>query len=132
MEDAENQANALIADLEKNNFGYALVKIYGSDIDKANELRKAGLGLLGSIVGDNKAADSIEDTAVELSDLPAYIAEFSAMMLSHGQEAIYYAHAGAGELHLRPVLNLKKTEDLKLFRTIATDVAHLVKNIEVR
>lgn len=127
LEDAERQANALIADLEKHNFGYALVKIYGPDIDKANELRKAGLGLLGSIVGDNKAADSIEDTAVELSDLPAYIAEFSAMMLSHGQEAIYYAHAGAGELHLRPVLNLKKTEDLKLFRTIATDVAHLVK-----
>ena len=127
LEDAENQANALIADLEKHNFGYALVKIYGADIDKANELRKAGLGLLGSIVGDNKAADSIEDTAVELSDLPAYIAEFSAMMLRHGQEAIYYAHAGAGELHLRPVLNLKKTSDLKLFRTIATDVAHLVK-----
>jgi FAD/FMN-containing dehydrogenase/Fe-S oxidoreductase len=127
LEDAENQANALIADLEKHNFGYALVKIYGPDIDKANELRKAGLGLLGSIVGDNKAADSIEDTAVELSDLPAYIKEFSAMMLRHGQEAIYYAHAGAGELHLRPVLNLKKTSDLKLFRTIATDVAHLVK-----
>jgi FAD/FMN-containing dehydrogenase/Fe-S oxidoreductase len=127
LEDAERQANDLIADLEKHNFGYARVKIYGPDIDKANELRKAGLGLLGSIVGDNKAADSIEDTAVELSDLPAYIAEFSAMMLSHGQEAIYYAHAGAGELHLRPVLNLKKTEDLKLFRTIATDVAHLVK-----
>ncbi|MET3028505.1 FAD-linked oxidase C-terminal domain-containing protein [Flavobacterium sp. UW10123] len=127
LEDAENQANALIDDLEKHNFGYASVKLFGADIDKANELRKAGLGLLGSIVGDDKAADSIEDTAVELSDLPAYIAEFSAMMLRHGQEAIYYAHAGAGELHLRPVLNLKKTEDLKLFRTIATEVAHLVK-----
>jgi hypothetical protein len=38
-----------------------------------------------------------------LSDLPNYIAEFSAMMKRH-QEAIYYAHAGAGELHLRPVL----------------------------
>ncbi|MBZ4034322.1 FAD-binding protein [Flavobacterium sp. 17A] len=127
LEDAEKQADALIADLDQNNFAYAKVKIYGNDIDKANELRKAGLGLLGSIVGDDKAADSIEDTAVELSDLPNYIAEFSAMMLRHGQEAIYYAHAGAGELHLRPVLNLKKTSDLKLFRTIATEVAHLVK-----
>lgn len=127
LEDAEKQADALIKDLEKHNFGYASVKIYGTDIEKANELRKAGLGLLGSIVGDNKAADSIEDTAVEVNDLPEYIAEFSAMMLKHGQEAIYYAHAGAGELHLRPVLNLKKTEDLKLFRTIATEVAHLVK-----
>ena len=127
MEDAENQANALVEDLQKNNFGYALIKLYGADIDKIIELRKAGLGLLGSIVGDNKAADSIEDTAVELSDLPNYIAEFAAMMKKHNQEAIYYAHAGAGEIHLRPVLNLKKKEDLVLFRTIATEVAHLVK-----
>ncbi|WP_310377511.1 FAD-linked oxidase C-terminal domain-containing protein [Flavobacterium sp.] len=126
-DDAEIQANALVADLQKNNFGYALIKLYGDDIDKIIELRKAGLGLLGSIVGDNKAADSIEDTAVELSDLPNYIAEFATMMKKYGQDAIYYAHAGAGEIHLRPVLNLKKTEDLKLFRTIATEVAHLVK-----
>lgn len=127
MEDAENQAIALVEDLQKNNFGYALIKLYGEDINKIIELRKAGLGLLGSIVGDDKAADSIEDTAVELRDLPDYIAEFSAMMKSYNQEAIYYAHAGAGELHLRPVLNLKKKEDVVLFRTIATEVAHLVK-----
>ena len=127
IEEAENQANALVEDLQKNNFGYALIKLYGADIDKIIELRKAGLGLLGSIVGDNKAADSIEDTAVELSDLPSYIAEFAAMMKRYNQEAIYYAHAGAGEIHLRPVLNLKKKEDVILFRTIATEVAHLVK-----
>jgi FAD/FMN-containing dehydrogenase/Fe-S oxidoreductase len=127
MEDAENQANALIKDLEDHHFGYASPKLYGADIDKVNELRKAGLGLLGSIVGDNKAADSIEDTAVELSDLPAYIADFSAMMERHGQSAIYYAHAGAGELHLRPVLNLKTTEGVHQFRNIATEVALLVK-----
>ena len=127
IEDAEIQANALVEDLQNNNFGYAIIKLYGADIDKIIELRKAGLGLLGSIVGDNKAADSIEDTAVELSDLPNYIAEFAAMMKRYNQEAIYYAHAGAGEIHLRPVLNLKKKEDVVLFRTIATEVAHLVK-----
>ena len=125
--DAENQANALITDLQEGNFGYALIKLYDDDINKIIELRKAGLGLLGSIVGDNKAADSIEDTAVELSDLPNYIAEFAAMMKRYNQDAIYYAHAGAGEIHLRPVLNLKKKEDVVLFRTIATEVAHLVK-----
>jgi hypothetical protein len=52
MEDAEMQANDLIADLERNNLGMLLPKIYGADIDKINE--KAGLGLLGSIVGDVK------------------------------------------------------------------------------
>lgn len=127
MEDAELQADALIKDLEAHNFGYALPKIYGTDIDKVNEVRKAGLGLLGSIVGDDKAADSIEDTAVELSDLPSYIADFAAMMERHGQSAIYYAHAGAGELHLRPKINLKTKEGLHQFRNISTEVAHLVK-----
>lgn len=127
MEDAEQQADALIKDLQDNNFGYALPKIYGTDIDKVNEVRRAGLGLLGSIVGDDKAADSIEDTAVELSDLPNYIADFAAMMLRHGQSAIYYAHAGAGEIHLRPVLNLKTKEGVYQFRNIATEVAILVK-----
>lgn len=127
MEDAERQADALIKDLKDNNFGYALPKIYGTDIDKVNEVRKAGLGLLGSIVGDDKAADSIEDTAVELSDLPNYIADFAEMMLRHGQSAIYYAHAGAGELHLRPKINLKTKEGLHQFRNISTEVAHLVK-----
>jgi FAD/FMN-containing dehydrogenase/Fe-S oxidoreductase len=127
MEDAELQADALIKELTENNFGYALPKIYGADIDKINDLRKAGLGLLGSIVGDDKAADSIEDTAVEVSDLPNYIADFAAMMKRHGQDAIYYAHAGAGEIHLRPVLNLKTKEGVYQFRNIATEVAILVK-----
>jgi len=59
--------------------------------------------------------------------LANYIKEFTALMKGYNQEAIYYAHAGAGELHLRPMLNLKKSEDLVLFRKITTDVAHLIK-----
>jgi FAD/FMN-containing dehydrogenase/Fe-S oxidoreductase len=120
-------ANALIADLEKNNLGYAFPKLIGQDIIKAVELRKAGLGLLGNIVGDNKAVACIEDTAVDLKDLPNYISEFSKMMEGFGQDAVYYAHAGAGELHLRPILNLKKQEDVVLFREITSKTAELVK-----
>src|SRR5690606_41245836 len=48
-------------------------------------------------------------------------------MKKYDQKAVYYAHAGAGELHLRPILDLKKSEDVTLFRQITTDVAHLVK-----
>ena len=124
---ANSFADKLVTDLNKNNFGYAHPKLKGEDIDKAFSLRKAGLGLLGNIIGDNKAVACIEDTAVEVNDLPNYIAEFSAMMEKFGQEAVYYAHAGAGELHLRPILNLKKVTDVKLFREITSDVAKLVK-----
>ncbi len=124
---AHSLADKLITDLQKNKFGYAYPKLEGENIDKAFSLRKAGLGLLGNIIGDNKAVACIEDTAVEVNDLPNYIAEFSAMMEKFGQDAVYYAHAGAGELHLRPILNLKKVTDVKLFREITSDVAKLVK-----
>jgi FAD/FMN-containing dehydrogenase/Fe-S oxidoreductase len=127
-EESHKLANELINDLTAKNLGYAFPKLINSDIDKAVELRKAGLGLLGNIIGDNKSVACIEDTAVEVKDLPNYIAEFSKMMEDYGQEAIYYAHAGAGELHLRPILNLKKKEDVKLFRKITTKTAKLVKS----
>tara|TARA_R110001606_G_scaffold318437_1_gene465316 strand:+ start:5852 stop:8764 length:2913 start_codon:yes stop_codon:yes gene_type:complete len=127
IEEAEILANNVITDLEKNNFGYHHPKIYGDDIQKIFALRKAGLGLLGNMIGDKKAVACIEDTAVALEDLPNYIEEFTAMMDAYQQKAIYYAHAGAGEIHLRPILNLKKKEDVVLFRKITTETAKLVK-----
>ncbi|MDY7395544.1 FAD-linked oxidase C-terminal domain-containing protein [Aureibaculum sp. 2210JD6-5] len=126
-EETDKLADILIVDLKKHNFGYAYPKLFNEDSEKAAELRKAGLGLLGNIVGDNKAVACIEDTAVDLKDLPEYIKEFTAMMDNYGQKAVYYAHAGAGELHLRPILNLKKSEDVVLFKTITTETAKLVK-----
>lgn len=129
-EKATEFANSLIADLQKHNFGYAHPKLYTNDIDKALELRKAGLGLLGNIVGDQKAVACIEDTAVDLQDLPNYITEFTKMMDAFGQKAVYYAHAGAGELHLRPILDLKNSNDVELFRKITTETAKLVKKYQ--
>ncbi|MGV8947365.1 MAG: FAD-binding and (Fe-S)-binding domain-containing protein [Lutibacter sp.] len=126
-EESQNLANQLIEDLKNNHMGYSFPKLVGAKISQAVELRKAGLGLLGNIVGDDKAVACIEDTAVEVKDLPNYISEFSEMMKDFGQDAVYYAHAGAGELHLRPILNLKKKEDVVLFREITTKTAKLVK-----
>ena len=68
-----------------------------------------------------------EDTAVALEDLKDFIGEFTAIMKRYDQDAVYYAHAGAGEIHLRPILNLKESNDVSLFRAITTDVAHLTK-----
>jgi len=126
-EESNKLANLLIAELKIKNLGYAFPKLTNSAIDKALNLRKAGLGLLGNIVGDNKAVACIEDTAVEVKDLPNYISEFTKMMKNFGQDAVYYAHAGAGEIHLRPILNLKKKEDVVLFREITDRTAKLVK-----
>ena len=117
----------LQATIKQSGLSYANPVLYGKDIKKAIELRKAGLGLLGNIVGDMKAVACIEDTAVALEDLKDFIGEFTQIMQGYDQKAVYYAHAGAGELHLRPILNLKKSDDVRLFRAITTDVAKLTK-----
>ncbi len=125
--DLESQLERLLNAIAQTGSSYASPVLKGGDIQKALELRKAGLGLLGNIVGDRKAVACIEDTAVALEDLKGFISEFSEIMKGYEQEAVYYAHAGAGELHLRPILNLKKSEDVSLFRAITTDVAKLTK-----
>ena len=110
--------------------GFAYPLVEGQDCDKVWELRKAGLGLLANIPGDAKAVACIEDTAVALEDLPLYIEAFTSLMKTYNQKAVYYAHAGAGELHLRPVLNLKSSKDVALFRSISEASATLVKSFK--
>ena len=130
LDDARKQAVELINTIENSGLSYAYPTLEGSQINQALELRKAGLGLLGNIVGDRKAVACIEDTAVALEDLAPYINEFSTLMADFKQDAVYYAHAGAGELHLRPILDLKKADDVVLFRNITTAVANLVKKYQ--
>ena len=130
FEAVQRQADSLVLTIQESGLSYATPMLIGNEIEKAVELRKAGLGLLGNMIGDKKSAACIEDTAVALPDLANYINEFTQLMKGHGQKAIYYAHAGAGELHLRPILNLKKSADVALFRQITTDVAHLVKKYQ--
>jgi FAD/FMN-containing dehydrogenase/Fe-S oxidoreductase len=107
--------------------GYHFHLLFGADTKKIWTLRKAGLGLLGNLPGDEKAVPVIEDTAVDVNDLPAYIRDFNTILQKHGLYSVHYAHAGSGELHLRPIINLKTEEGNRLFRTIAEEIAMLVK-----
>lgn len=125
--DLQTQIENLLSSLKVSNHNYHSPILRGEEINMALELRKAGLGLLGNMVGDKKAVACIEDTAVALKDLPAYILEFSKIMQKYNQQAVYYAHAGAGELHLRPILNLKDEVGVDYFRKITTEVAVLCK-----
>lgn len=126
-DEAAGLASRLAQELQAGSLGYAWPLIRGAHTAKAWELRAAGLGVLANLPGDRKAVACIEDTAVALPDLPAYIREFGALMDRYGQQAVYYAHAGAGELHLRPILNLREEGDRQLFHDITADVARLVK-----
>jgi Fe-S oxidoreductase len=114
-------------DLLAHGLGYHFPLVLGEDKKKVWNLRKAGLGLLSNVPGDDKPVAVIEDTAVDVEDLPNYINDFDQILKKYNLYAVHYAHAATGELHLRPIINLKTEEGNKLFREIATEIAHLVK-----
>ena len=122
--------NAVEADMRAAGLGYHFPVLFGADTKKIWTLRKAGLGLLSNLPGDEKAVPVIEDTAVDVHDLPAYIRDFNELLKKHGLYSVHYAHAGSGEIHLRPIINLKTVEGNQLFRTIAEEVATLVKKYD--
>ena len=114
-------------DLRSHNLGYHFPLITGNNIHRIWALRKAGLGVLSHVAGDAKPVPVIEDTAVKPEDLPSYLAEFGEIMKKHQLSCVYHGHIATGELHLRPVLNLKDKQDVELFRIVAKETAQLVK-----
>ncbi len=125
-EQLEAAAQKLIERFETLGMGYAHPVVRPPRDKAVWELRKAGLGLLMGVPGDTKAVTVVEDTAVAVDVLPDYIRDFTQIMDAYGTACVYYAHASVGELHLRPELNLKETEDVEKFKGIAEDVADLV------
>ncbi len=106
---------------------YACSRVYGSEISKVWSLRKAGLGLLTGMKGDAKPIGVIEDTAVAPEKLPDYMADFAQMLDNLSLSCVYHAHISTGELHLRPIINIKEAEGLRKFREVAYETALLVK-----
>ncbi|MBF0502445.1 MAG: FAD-binding protein [Candidatus Riflebacteria bacterium] len=123
----ENTAKAVEAEMRANGYGYHFPLIWFPRSEKVWTVRKAGLGLLSNIPGDKKPVSFIEDTAVSPEDLPAYIGEFKKIMEKYGLSCVYHAHIGSGELHLRPLLNLKDQRDVWIFHEVGREVALLVK-----
>jgi FAD/FMN-containing dehydrogenase/Fe-S oxidoreductase len=81
-------------------------------------VRKVGLGLLQSMVGDAKPVSFIEDITVPVERLTEYVRAVERITADLGIEATFYAHASAGCLHVRPVINLKSAEGVKAMRSI--------------
>lgn len=120
-------ARQVETDMRAAGLGYHFPLLFGDDTKKIWSLRKAGLGLLSNLPGDSKAVPVIEDTAVDVNDLPAYIRDFNEILKKYNLYSVHYAHAGSGEIHLRPIINLKTKEGNALFRSIAEEIATLVK-----
>ena len=88
-------------------------------------VRKAGLGLLMSVRGDAKPIPVIEDVSVPVEHLPAFVGAVQEMVAKYNTTAAYYAHASAGCLHIRPLINLKQLSGIQAMEEMAHAAAEL-------
>ncbi len=121
------RADDLKAHLAENHFGYAIPVIDDPDeMRRVWDLRKAGLGLLMGLTSEEKTPTFCEDTAVRVQDLPAYVQDFQKILKKHNTNCVFYAHASVGELHLRPVINIKTEDGIRTMKQMAEEIADLV------
>jgi FAD/FMN-containing dehydrogenase/Fe-S oxidoreductase len=93
-------------------------------------VRKSGLSLLTGCIGPAKPVAFIEDAAVRPAQLPEYVRGLRSIMEPLGLAASYYGHAASGLLHVRPVLDLHNSNDLKKFRQVADQTSALVRQFK--
>jgi len=92
-------------------------------------VRKVGLGILMSRPGDYKPVAFIEDMAVPVDQLSRFVREMENIFSEHDTQADFYAHASAGCLHIRPILNLKSREGVRDLRSIAEKAVSLTLSL---
>ncbi|MFB6130116.1 MAG: FAD-binding oxidoreductase, partial [Salinigranum sp.] len=125
--DPEVEPEADRVHTEKERYAVTAMEAYDAEMrTKFWKMRKSGLPILLSRTSDEKHVSYIEDTAIPAENLPAYVAEFQEVLEECGTFACYYAHAGPGVLHIRPLVNTKTVEGVETMEAVADAVTDLV------
>ena len=91
------------------------------------DLRTSGLNIMMSMKEQGKPVSFVEDCAVPLEHLADYTTRLTQIFEKHGTRGTWYAHAGSGCLHVRPVLNLRQEKDVHAMRAIAEEAFAMVR-----
>src|SRR5215467_8139578 len=105
-----------------------VVEVLNPDLQAAiTDVRTSGLNVMMSMKEEGKPVSFVEDCAVPLEHLADYTTRLSAIFEKHGTRGTWYAHAGSGCLHVRPILNLRQEKDVHAMREIAEEAFAMVR-----
>jgi len=116
-QELELKARSLEELLDRGGLSYATVLALEPALMRQMwDLRKAGLGLLMSMPGDSKPQPGVEDTCVPVGVQAEYAGKVQQLMQENNTVAEFYGHASVGVLHIRPILNIKTADGVRLLR----------------
>jgi Fe-S oxidoreductase len=105
-----------------------VVEVLNPDLQAAiTEVRTSGLNIMMSMKEEGKPVSFVEDCTVPLEHLADYTSRLTGIFEKHGTRGTWYAHAGAGCLHVRPILNLRQEKDVQAMREIAEEAFAMVR-----
>jgi FAD/FMN-containing dehydrogenase/Fe-S oxidoreductase len=105
-----------------------VVEVLNAELQAAiTEVRTSGLNIMMSMKQEGKPVSFVEDCAVPLNHLADYTSRLTAIFEKHGTRGTWYAHAGSGCLHVRPILNLRQDKDVHAMREIAEEAFAMVR-----
>lgn len=89
-------------------------------------VRRAAVPIMNRIKGKKRPIPFIEDAIVPPENLNEFITGAYALFGKYGVEACVYGHAGDGNMHIRPLLDMKDKADLAKIDRIADDFYNMV------
>ena len=105
-----------------------VVEVLNPDLQAAiTDVRTSGLNIMMSMKDEGKPVSFVEDCAVPLEHLAEYTSRLTQVFERHGTRGTWYAHAGSGCLHVRPILNLRLEKDVHAMREIAEEAFAMVR-----
>ncbi|MCX5654867.1 MAG: anaerobic glycerol-3-phosphate dehydrogenase subunit C [Planctomycetota bacterium] len=92
-------------------------------------VRKRAVQILQRLPGPTRITPFIEDVTVPPKNLVTYMKGLREIFERFGVEAAVYGHAGDSNLHARPLLDLRRAEDVARMKGMADAVAHLTVDL---
>lgn len=125
--EVEEKLERFDREVRREKIAYAQVKMTDpAQIADVWHLRKAGLGLLMARRTSERAIAFLEDIAVPPARVGEFMGAFRKYIHDGGKEAGFYGHAGVGCVHVRPMLDLKQTNDAEFMVRMMNDISDLV------
>jgi Fe-S oxidoreductase len=100
-----------------------------AEVDWLWRIRSLALPLLHRLAGTEQPVPFIEDVSVPVEVLPEYLHRIQSLMQRHQTIASFLVHAGSGQVHVRPFLDLSRPDHVTRLGAMAEEVYQLVLDL---
>ncbi|HMC88192.1 MAG TPA: anaerobic glycerol-3-phosphate dehydrogenase subunit C, partial [Gemmataceae bacterium] len=104
---------------------FAVPAFAEEDIERLWTLRETVLPSLYGLRGGSQPIAFVEDVGVPVDALPVYLRQVQEILQKHETTASFLVHAGSGQVHTRPFLDLQNPEEQSRLWSLAEEIHSL-------